>query len=69
MKGGVGSRLHRGSDGTWVAYARWPSRAMWEAAGVTTEEGRSALQVFRDTVETRFDPLLLQPIADYLIAE
>jgi hypothetical protein len=30
--GGWGSRLHRGEDGTMVAYAQWPDRATWEQA-------------------------------------
>lgn len=30
--GGLGSRLHRAADGTFVAYAQWPSRAAWEGA-------------------------------------
>jgi heme-degrading monooxygenase HmoA len=30
--GGWGSRLHRGEDGTVVAYAQWPDRATWEHA-------------------------------------
>ena len=32
-RGALGSRLHLAEDGTWVAYAQWPSRAAWEAAG------------------------------------
>ena len=28
-RGGLGSRLHRAEDGTWVAYAQWPDRATW----------------------------------------
>jgi len=30
--GGWGSRLHRGEDGVFVAYAQWPDRATWERA-------------------------------------
>jgi len=30
--GGFGSRLHRADDGDFIAYARWPSRAVREAA-------------------------------------
>jgi hypothetical protein len=29
---GWGSRLHRGEDGCFYAYAQWPDRATWEAA-------------------------------------
>ncbi|MCX5746793.1 MAG: antibiotic biosynthesis monooxygenase [Proteobacteria bacterium] len=31
--GTQGSRLHRADDGDFVAYAAWPSREAWEAAG------------------------------------
>ena len=67
-EGGLGSRLHTASDGTWVAYAQWPSREMWETAEVTTEEGRSALKVLREAIEERLEPILLEPTADYLVA-
>ena len=30
--GGWGSRLHRGEDGCFYAYAQWPDRATWEKA-------------------------------------
>ena len=30
--GGWGSRLHRGEDGCFYAYAQWPDRATWERA-------------------------------------
>ncbi|QDU84270.1 Antibiotic biosynthesis monooxygenase [Planctomycetes bacterium Pla163] len=29
--GGLGSRLQRCADGTYCAYAQWPSRATWES--------------------------------------
>lgn len=29
---GWGSRLHRGEDGCFYAYAQWPDRATWEKA-------------------------------------
>ena len=28
--GSLGSRLHENDDGTWVAYAQWPTRELWE---------------------------------------
>jgi quinol monooxygenase YgiN len=31
-RGSLGSRLHRADDGTWVAYAQWPSREVYDAA-------------------------------------
>jgi quinol monooxygenase YgiN len=28
--GSLGSRLHKAEDGTWVAYAQWPNKELWE---------------------------------------
>lgn len=67
--GSLGSRLHRASDGTWVAYAQWPNRDDWERAAVSSEEGRAALESLSEAIETRFEPLLLDPVADYLTGE
>ncbi|HEY2388106.1 MAG TPA: antibiotic biosynthesis monooxygenase family protein [Candidatus Binatia bacterium] len=41
--GGLGSRLHRSADGSWIAYAQWPSRTAWEAAG-SAQRNPSAAQ-------------------------
>jgi heme-degrading monooxygenase HmoA len=30
--GGWGSRLHKGEDGSYVAYAQWPDEATWRRA-------------------------------------
>ena len=30
--GGWGSRLHKGENGTYVAYAQWPDEATWKTA-------------------------------------
>ena len=64
--GGLGSRLHKSDDGTWVAYAQWPSRDAWEAAEVATEAAREAAQQMADAVEEKKEPILLDPIADLL---
>ena len=32
-EGGLGSRLHRIDDHTYLAYAQWPSRETWEQSG------------------------------------
>lgn len=56
--GGLGSRLHRASDGRWIAYAQWPSRESWELAskdaGEATE-AQIALRVTCESVETLFE--------------
>jgi hypothetical protein len=62
-----GSRLHRSSDGVWVAYAQWPSRVGWESAAVTSDDGRAALTMLRQAVEERFEPILLDVVADHLV--
>jgi quinol monooxygenase YgiN len=65
--GSLGSRLHRSSDGVWVAYAQWPSRGAWESAQVTSDEGRAALAILRLAPEERFEPILLDVVTDYLV--
>ena len=65
----LGSRLHRSSDRMWVAYAQWPSRDSWERAAVSSDEGREALDSLLAAVEERFEPLLLEPVADYLVGD
>ena len=66
QEGSLGSRLHRAADGTWLAYAQWRSREWWEAAEIRTASGNSALEQMADAVEQRFEPILLEPVADYL---
>ncbi len=31
-RGAIGSCLHRGKDGLWLAYSRWPTQAMRDAS-------------------------------------
>jgi quinol monooxygenase YgiN len=35
QNGSLGSRLHKNDDGTFVAYAQWPSRELWAANAPT----------------------------------
>lgn len=51
--GGLGSRLHRGDDGCFYAYAQWPDRAMWEAAMETRmrHSDDAARAKYRDAIE------------------
>jgi hypothetical protein len=64
--GALGSRLHRGPDGIWYAYAQWPdaetrSRAFAQAG---EPEERAHLE---DAIAERFPELVLSPVADFLI--
>lgn len=66
--GGLGSRLHKSSDGTWLAYAQWPSREAWSEAEIASAQGLLAMRQMQDAVAERLEPILLEPIADLLEA-
>ncbi len=66
--GSLGSRLHRSAEGEWVAYAQWPSREVWESARVESAEGKAALELLSRAADTRLEPVLLESVADYLVA-
>ena len=65
-RGARGSRLHRADDGTWVAYAQWPDRDAWERSGELGPGDPDAMAAMADAIEERFEPVLLEPVADYL---
>lgn len=64
--GGLGSRLHRNDDGSYVAYAQWPSREKWENAVALDTPARKAMRDALLSFETvyRLEVLndLLEPI-------
>ena len=60
-----GSRLHRCEDGTWLAYAQWPSRDAWEAAGAGGYESPGFKQMAEAVLE-RFETRLLHVDTDLL---
>ncbi len=66
-RGGLGSRLHMGPDGIWVAYAQWPSAQARIAAFAGESLDPIASALMREAVEEAFDEMLLEPVADYLI--
>lgn len=65
--GGLGSRLHKTDAGVWLAYAQWPSRAMWDAAALTAPALETALQQMRDAIAESLPDIPLEPIADLLV--
>ncbi|MFI5301361.1 MAG: hypothetical protein ACHREM_25020 [Polyangiales bacterium] len=64
-RGSGGSCLHRAEDGTYVAYARWKSRAhrdeCFAAAGVTDARRR-----LRESIETDLEVMELTVVDDRL---
>ncbi len=61
--GSFGSRLHRCSDGTWLAYARWPDAATRDACEHEEDEGH---RLMREAVEEDFDDILGELVSDLL---
>ncbi|MDE2292658.1 MAG: hypothetical protein KGL53_11305, partial [Elusimicrobia bacterium] len=65
----LGSRLHRVEDGSWAAYAQWPSKEKWEAGGELSAEAKAARQRMRDCVQEKFPDLYLTVTDDHLAAK
>ncbi len=66
-EGGLGSRLHRADDGSWIGYAQWPDRATWEHARTLNSDDTAGRQRFLDAIAQTFPPVLLTPVADFLV--
>ncbi len=65
-RGGLGSRLHRCADGSFVGYAQWPDRETWAASQALPFPPNEASTVMRDAIASSDAPLELTPIADLL---
>ncbi|MFN2458589.1 MAG: antibiotic biosynthesis monooxygenase family protein [Chitinophagaceae bacterium] len=66
VRGALGSRLHQCEDGTWMAYAQWPSKATWEHHRSLPSVDAEVLRRMLEAEEEAFPPILLRPVADYL---
>ena len=66
--GSLGSRLHRAEDGTWVAYAQWPSREAWKRARGVSVVDTEASALMRESVEESYPDAYME-VADDLLAE
>lgn len=67
-RGGLGSRLHRCTDGHYFAYAQWPSEFVWAAQAEPTArmvELRNRMREFAELVD---GPLRGDVVADLLIS-
>jgi len=67
-RGGRGSRLHRSSDGEWIAYAQWPSRQIWEASRALGAVDPIASKALQASIEETKEPLLLDLVSDMLLS-
>ena len=63
-RGGLGSRLHRCEDGTWVAYAQWPDKKTWELSSKIPLPENSAMAEMQSCIETSEPPLLMTLVQD-----
>ena len=67
--GSLGSRLHKAEDGTWAAYAQWPSKELWQEDRTLDAETNIARQKMREAVEEKLPGFHLTVSDDFLIQE
>jgi len=67
-RGGLGSRLHRGNDGLWYAYAQWESAEARAAAFALPAVDPVAQADMADAIIEYFPEILLDPVEDQLMA-
>ena len=65
-RGGLGSRLHRGPEGIWYAYAQWPSAEARRNAFALGPVDAQAEQQMASAVAERLPEIVLEPVADFL---
>ena len=66
-RGALGSRLHRGSDGLWYAYAQWPSEEARAAAFRLPSVDPAAEAEVVDSIIEYFPEIHLDPVEDHLV--
>lgn len=66
-RGALGSRLHRGNDGLWYAYAQWPSAEARAAAFSLASVDPQAEADVVDSILEYFPEILLDPVEDQLV--
>lgn len=66
-RGGLGSRLHRGHDDIWYAYAQWASVEARAAAFKLPSVDPAAQAEVADAISEYFPEILMDPITDQLV--
>lgn len=64
--GSLGSRLHRGQDGVWFAYAQWPSRQVWAEARTLPSADATAGAQMRECLDGPIDVVVGEACDDLL---
>lgn len=67
-RGGLGSRLHRCTDGHYFAYAQWPSELTWTAQPEPTARMVELRNQMREYAELVDGPVRGDVVADFLIS-
>lgn len=62
----LGSRLHRGDDGIFYAYAQWKSAEQRENAFANSPKTEAGTKM-REAIEEGFPEVRLEMLSDYLI--
>ncbi len=65
--GGLGSRLHKADNGSFIAYAQWKNKAMWENASNIPTIDEEAATMMRDSIEERLPTVFMNAIDDLLL--
>ncbi len=65
-RGALGSRLHQAEDGTWISYARWPSKEAWLHHRSLPSIDPEISKLMIEAEEEAFTPILMTPVVDYL---
>lgn len=68
-KKSLGSRLHRAADGSFVAYAQWPSRERWKDSNPSSPLLTETLEKMRACLTKMETPFELEVIDDQLARE
>ncbi len=68
-RGALGSRLHRAEDGTYVAYAQWPSEESYGQASVLPEEVVVAQRQLRESCDEIITWKKMSVVDDLLVQE
>jgi len=66
VRGSLGSRLHKADDGTYVAYAQWPSEARYNLETPLPPIAMNARTLMKDACENLKVIKLMSVVADLL---